>query len=564
MTTTSAPTDPSTAAFAPFVEDAIALAERWSAAAHAGETRREAQTTGQLAALLSDHAGLDLAVFFVDRVARPEDNTVAATALNRITASDSASFLGTLDRSLLGLGARAAKIAPQVVVPAARARMKQMVGHLIVDARDPKLGKHLAAAREDGFRLNINLLGEAVLGESEAAARTERTREILERADVDYASIKVSSLVSQISTWDTDGTVERCLTRLRPLYETAKASTPHAFVNLDMEEYRDLEMTMEVFMTLLSEPQFHDLEAGIVLQGYLPDALPAMERLVDFAIGRRDAGGAPIKIRLVKGANLAMERVEAAMHGWEQAPYPTKADVDANYLRCIERALRPELAGALRLGVASHNLYDVAAAHLLAQHRGVQDSLDVEMLQGMSPAQARAVRDEVGTVILYTPVVAPKDFDAAVSYLVRRLEETASPENYIHASFADDPAAMPDQERRFRASIEDIGSVPVGPRRSAERAPNRPHPTWPSPRRSTTSSTSRAPRSRVGRRGPPRSEQTCCARPLVRSTAVVRSCWRSWQRRPARPSPRPTQRSRRPSTSPATTPTGPSSSRTGR
>ncbi|MBA4083711.1 MAG: aldehyde dehydrogenase [Kytococcus sp.] len=471
MTTTPAQTDPATAAFAPFVEDAITLAERWSAAAEAGETRREAQTTGQLAALLSDHAGLDLAVFFVDRVARPEDNTVAATALNRITASDASSFLGTLDRSLLGLGARAARIAPQVVVPAARARMKQMVGHLIVDARDPKLGRHLAAAREDGFRLNINLLGEAVLGEGEAASRTERTREILQRPDVDYASIKVSSLVSQISTWDTAGTVERCLTRLRPLYETARASTPHAFVNLDMEEYRDLEMTMEVFMALLSEPQFHDLEAGIVLQAYLPDALPALERLIEFATARRDAGGAPIKVRLVKGANLAMERVEAVLHGWEQAPYTTKADVDANYLRCIERALRPELAGALRLGVASHNLYDVAAAHLLAQHRGVQDALDVEMLQGMSPAQARAVRDEVGTVILYTPVVAPKDFDAAVSYLVRRLEETASPENYLHASFADDPGAMPDQEARFRASVEAIGSTPVGPRRSAERRP---------------------------------------------------------------------------------------------
>lgn len=470
MTTTTS-TDPATAAFAPFVEDAIALAERWSASAEAGETKREAQTTGQLAALLSDHAGLDLAVFFVDRVARPEDNRVAAKALNRITASDSASFLGGLDRTLLGLGARAARIAPQVVVPAARARMKQMVGHLIVDARDPRLGKHLAAAREDGFRLNINLLGEAVLGEGEAASRTERTREILARDDVDYASIKVSSLVSQISTWDTDGTVERCLDRLRPLYETAKASTPHAFVNLDMEEYRDLEMTMEVFTALLSEPQFHDLEAGIVLQAYLPDALPALERLIEFATARRDAGGAPIKVRLVKGANLAMERVEAVMHGWEQAPYPTKADVDANYLRCIERALRPELAGALRLGVASHNLYDVAAAHLLAQHRGVQSALDVEMLQGMSPAQARAVRDEVGTVILYTPVVAPKDFDAAVSYLVRRLEETASPENYIHASFSDDASAMPEQEARFRASVEAIGSTPVGPRRSAERAP---------------------------------------------------------------------------------------------
>ena len=470
--TTTAPhaTDPGTAAFAPFVEEAVRLAERWADAAHAGETRREAQTTGQLAALLADaDTGLDLAVFFVDRVARPEDDRVAANALSTITASDASSFLGTLDRGLLGLGSLAARIAPSVVVPAARARMKQMVGHLLVDARDPRLGRHLATAREDGFRLNINLLGEAVLGEEEAASRTERTRELLERPDVDYVSIKVSSLVSQISTWDTAGTVERCLERLRPLYATAKASSPRAFVNLDMEEYRDLEMTLEVFMAMLSEPDFHDLEAGIVLQAYLPDALPALERLIAFATERHAAGGAPIKVRLVKGANLAMEKVEAVMHGWEQAPYPTKGDVDANYLRCIERALRADSAGALRLGVASHNLYDVAAAHLLAADRGVEDSLDIEMLQGMSPAQARAVRDAVGTVILYTPVVAPKDFDAAVSYLVRRLEENASPENYIHAFFSDDSAAMPDQEARFRASVEAIGSTPVGARRVADR-----------------------------------------------------------------------------------------------
>ncbi|NYF97241.1 proline dehydrogenase family protein [Janibacter cremeus] len=471
-TATSPGTHPATAALTPFVEDAVALAERWAAAAHAGETRREAQTTGQLAALLSDSdGGLDLAVFFVDRVARPEDDKVAANALSRITASDAASFLGPLDRGLLGLGATVARIAPKVVVPAARARMKQMVGHLLVDAHDPKLGRHLAAARENGFRLNINLLGEAVLGEDEAAARTRRTRELLERGDVDYVSIKASSLVSQISVWDTHGTVERCVERLRPLYAAAKSSTPHAFVNLDMEEYRDLEMTLQLFMAILSEPQFHDLEAGIVLQAYLPDALPAMERLIAFAAERRAKGGAGLKIRLVKGANLAMEGVEAVMHGWEQAPYRTKGDVDANYLRCVERALREDsVAAGVRIGVASHNLYDVASSHLLAQSRGVQDALDIEMLQGMSPAQARAVRDDVGTVVLYTPVVAPEDFDSAVSYLVRRLEENASPENYLHAFFSDDSAAMPDQETRFRDSVDAIGSTPTGPRRPAEPA----------------------------------------------------------------------------------------------
>ena len=44
---------------------------------------------------------------------------------------------------------------------------------------------------------------------------------------------------------------------------------------------------------------------------------------------RVERGGAGIKIRIVKGANLAMERVEASWHGWAQAPYRTKAEVDA-------------------------------------------------------------------------------------------------------------------------------------------------------------------------------------------------------------------------------------------
>ena len=471
----SAIDDDPVAELAGLADEAVRLAARWAKATEEGQTRTEAQSSGRLAALLRDRSGLDLAVTFVDRVARPEDPQVAARELSRLSAGEASSFLGLADRGMLATGAVAARLAPKVVVPLARQRMRQMVGHLLVDVRDPGLKKHLAAARADGFRLNINLLGEAVLGEEEAARRTERTRRLLEREDVDYVSIKVSSLVSQIVTWDEAGTVERCLERLRPLYRTAAASSTPAFVNLDMEEYRDLDVTIEGFMAMLSEPQFQDLRAGIVLQAYLPDALPAMERLLAFARERVAAGGAPIKIRLVKGANLAMERVDAELHGWAQAPYPSKADVDANYLRCVERALRPDAVEVMRLGVASHNLYDLALAHLLAEQRGVTEAMDVEMLQGMSPSQARAVRDTVGTVILYTPVVAPEDFDAAVSYLVRRLEETASPENYLHAFFAEDAhaagGAMDDQERRFRQSIADITSAPVGPRRSPEPEP---------------------------------------------------------------------------------------------
>ena len=257
------------------VPAAIELARRWAAAEGEASENAASERLGQLVA---DCAGLDLAVAFVDKVARPEDTGVAARELAALPAHAARSFLTPSDAFLLGVGQRVARLAPSVVVPLARMRLRQLVGHLVVDASDAALTAHLAASRAQGYRLNINLLGEAVLGEREAASRVARTIALVERDDVDYVSIKVSSLVSQISTWDTPGTVARVLTRLRPLYRAALGGG--AFVNLDMEEYRDLDLTMEVFTTLLDEPEFAGLEAGIVLQAYLPDAPAALDRLV--------------------------------------------------------------------------------------------------------------------------------------------------------------------------------------------------------------------------------------------------------------------------------------------
>ena len=69
-----------------------------------------------------------------------------------------------------------------------------------------------------------------------------------------------------------------------------------------------------------------------------------------------------MKVRLVKGANLAMESVEAAMRGWQRAPYASKAETDANFARMLDWALEPERLAHLRIGIASHNLFDVAWA----------------------------------------------------------------------------------------------------------------------------------------------------------------------------------------------------------
>ena len=446
---------------------ATTLAQHWIDATAAGETTHERRTTGRLAALVSDPAGLELAVRFVDRVARPQDVHVAARELAGLAPYTDAAggFLGPVDRVLLGLGTVLAPVLPALVVPAARLRLRQLVGHLVADA-GPGLAGHIARAQADGFRLNLNLLGEAVLGQAEAAGRLARVTALVERPDVDYVSVKVSSVASQLSTWDTDGSRDRVVATLLPLYRTAQARG--TFLNLDMEEYRDLALTTQVFERLLVEPALRDLEMGIVLQAYLPDAFGAFEAITAMAAHRVSKGGARVKVRLVKGANLAMERVDALLHGWEQAPYPTKAEVDASYVRLVDRALRPESTAHVRVGVASHNLFDVALAHRLAQDRGVGEALDIEMLQGMAPAQARAVRDDVGRVLLYTPVVARSDFDVAIAYLIRRLEENAADENFLHDLFAAGGSVGLDGQREaFIASLHAAEAVTTAPRRRA-------------------------------------------------------------------------------------------------
>jgi RHH-type proline utilization regulon transcriptional repressor/proline dehydrogenase/delta 1-pyrroline-5-carboxylate dehydrogenase len=329
------------------------------------------------------------------------------------------------------------------------------VGHLVADA-GPGLRGHLARTRAAGFALNVNLLGEAVLGEDEARARLARTVELVRRPDVDYVSVKVSSVAAQLVTWDLTGSRERVVERLLPLYRAARDHG--VFVNLDMEEYRDLDLTIAVFTKLLDQPQLKDLEAGIVLQTYLPDALGAMQHLQEWSAQRVAAGGAPIKVRVVKGANLAMEHVDAAVHGWPVATVASKQDADTNYKRVLDWAMTPERIANLRLGVAGHNLFDVAHAWLLSKARGVQAGVEFEMLLGMATGQAEAVRGDVGQLLLYTPVVNPSEFDVAIAYLIRRLEENASQDNFMSAVFEldSDAGLFAREQARYEASLAEF------------------------------------------------------------------------------------------------------------
>ncbi|MFC4071111.1 bifunctional proline dehydrogenase/L-glutamate gamma-semialdehyde dehydrogenase [Actinoplanes subglobosus] len=344
-----------------------------------------------------------------------------------------------------------------------------MVGHLIVDATDARLGKAIKRIRKRNVRLNVNLLGEAVLGKNEATHRLKSTEKLLARPDVDYVSIKVSSAVAPHNPWAFDEAVEEIAGKLLPLFTLAAAE--RKFVNLDMEEYKDLDLTIAVFTRLLDRPELLGLEAGIVLQAYLPDALSAMMRLQVWSASRRERGGAGIKVRLVKGANLPMERVEAELHGWPVATCDSKQATDTNYKRVLDYALHPDRIRNVRLGVAGHNLFDVAYAWVLAGERDVRDGIEFEMLLGMAEGQAEAVRREVGGLLLYTPVVRPEQFDVAIAYLIRRLEEGASSDNFMSAVFElhSDSALFEREKDRFLASLADLDSEVPQPHRVADR-----------------------------------------------------------------------------------------------
>jgi RHH-type proline utilization regulon transcriptional repressor/proline dehydrogenase/delta 1-pyrroline-5-carboxylate dehydrogenase len=101
----------------------------------------------------------------------------------------------------------------------------------------------------------------------------------------------------------------------------------------------------------------------------------------------------------------------------------------------------------------------------------VIERVEFEMLQGMAPAQSEVVRDDTGSMLLYTPVVARTDFDVAIGYLFRRLEENASSDNFLRHLFSLQPGSVEftEQEQVFRRSLALRHTVGAQPRRTQDR-----------------------------------------------------------------------------------------------
>lgn len=461
-------------------QEAVALAEKLLKQSKEEKTHQEHGQAQKIARMMEDPLGKELTIALVDQAFRSHQPDRIAEQLSYLLEKyGSPSYMAWWERSALTLGGVMAHYLPAMVVPPIVARLRQETSNVILPGEEGDLSKYLKERRGSGVRLNLNQLGEAILGEGEAARRLDAYLELLGRPDVEYISVKISSIFSQINLIAFDQTVEKIKERLRVLYRKAQENlyrhpdgrlTPK-FINLDMEEYRDLHLTVRAFQEVLSEEAFFNLKAGIVLQAYLPDSFPVQKSLTGWAKERVENGGAPIKLRIVKGANLAMEKVEAAIHGWEQAPYLTKRDVDANFKRMVTFGCYKENATAVHLGVASHNLFDVAYALLLREKNGVEEFVEFEMLEGMANYQARAVQEAANGLLLYAPVVKIEDFHSAIAYLVRRLDENTAEENFLHDLFGLEVGspAWTKQKALFLEAMERQDTVRATPNRQQDR-----------------------------------------------------------------------------------------------
>lgn len=443
----------------PRPDDVADLARRWVAAAAEAPIDRDA---ARLDLLLQDPRGFDFAAGIVDRVIRPEDPKVAARNLERLSRKLPQHLPRALRAAVLA-GGGFGVVLPQPITPMTRAVFRRMVRHLVVENSPKSLERALAETGDDDVRIDVRLLGEAAIGEQQAADHLAELLDLLDRDDVDGVTLRLAEIVGPRSPWGFDETVALLVDRLDPLFQRAARGRAKS-ITLDVAEFRDLDLTLAVFTRILAQGEFATLAAGIALPASLPDSLPALDRLTAWSRERGQAGGAGIRIRLTPGDRTGLERVDAALRGRPLAAWDSRADADAHLLRLLARALRPENADVVRVGLASHDPFPLAFAHLLAEGRGLSDRLVLEPTLGIASPLIDTVRPEFGGASIVTAVVAPERFDDAVPYLVRRLEEsTALPD-------LDDDDAFAAGVARFGAAFAALGHVIPDTFRTQDRA----------------------------------------------------------------------------------------------
>jgi RHH-type proline utilization regulon transcriptional repressor/proline dehydrogenase/delta 1-pyrroline-5-carboxylate dehydrogenase len=420
--------------------EAIELAGKWQSRANELRTRRETARQRRFARLFESSRDKVILTKLIDQGFRCADNRRTADQIHYLlTEYGIPAFFSAFEKALMVGFIYAGRFLPGLTVPGIIGKIRHDSNHMIIPGEANALTAFLQKRKNQGLRVNINYIGEEVVGEQEAQSRLGMYLKALENPAIEYISVKISTIFSQIQPLAFEHTVGILQKRLSELYRSAAAnefvrqngSKTKKFVNLDMEAYRDLAITTQAFIRTLDQEEFKNQHAGMALQAYLPDSYQILQQITDWARKRVAAGGSPIKIRIVKGANMEMEKIDSAIFDWPLAPFDNKPEVDANWKRMVDFGMQPENIHAVRLGIASHNVFDLAYAYLVACKNEVTDFFSFEMIEGMANHLRRAVQETGQEMVLYTPVAKRDQFINAIGYLIRRLDENTGGQNFL-------------------------------------------------------------------------------------------------------------------------------------
>ncbi|ECK6873068.1 aldehyde dehydrogenase family protein [Campylobacter upsaliensis] len=419
------------------IQKSIALAEELQSKIEQNLSASERQFHAKMQKLLNNPKNKVMLIELLDRSFRCKDKKASFEliehTLNKFGIAD---FFSAFEKFLLFSFLNFGKLAPNLSVPFFVSHLRNDTKAMVLDANESFLAPHIAKRKsENNITLNVNLIGEEVLGEAESQYRMQKYEEALKSSYITYISIKITTIFSQINIIDFNYSKEEVVKRLDKLYalalEEQNRQGVSKFINLDMEEFRDLELTVAAFMESVAK---FDIKAGIVLQAYIPDSYEYLKKLLAFSKERVLKGMQPIKIRFVKGANMESEETIASQRGWELPTFSRKIDTDSNYNKMLDLVLEDENYKYINVGIASHNIFEIAYAYTRIKEAGASESFTFEMLEGMS-LQCSYELSKMHDLILYAPVCDEAHFNNAIAYLVRRLDENTSEDNFMRYFF---------------------------------------------------------------------------------------------------------------------------------
>ena len=311
--------------------------------------------------------------------------------------------------------------------------------------------KAIERLRKEGMGFTIDLLGEAVITESEAQSYLDRYVELIEQLTqqaqkwsrvegIDLAngeelpqvqvSVKLTAFYSQFDPLDPVGSKDKVCDRIRILLRRAKEL--NAAIHFDMEQYVYKDLTLAILKELLMEEEFRSrTDLGVTLQGYLRDSEQDLKDLIEWAKKRDN----PVTVRLVKGAYWDQETIKSRQNHWQQPVYNEKAATDVNFERMTRLLL--ENHEYLYAAIGSHNVRSQALACAIAETLEIPPRrFEMQVLYGMGDKLAKALVKRGHRVRVYSPYgkLLP-----GMAYLIRRLLENTANSSFLRQNLEEKP-----------------------------------------------------------------------------------------------------------------------------